>query len=124
MTLTDIALDIRARSEQFLYDQCTIRSYTGFATVDGEYIEQSTDVLNVPCRIINKTGKNSVSFQSQDELSQMLVNVQTTMMQLPFDVNVSVKDKIVFNSVLYEIVYVPVKHALMGAFIIGLEKHK
>jgi hypothetical protein len=124
MTLTDIALVIREKSEMFLVDQCTIRSYTGFATVDGEYIENFTVTSGIPCRIVNKSGKNQASFNNQDEMSQILVNTQSTMLQLPYSINVKTKDKVVYNSVMYDITNVPIKHSLMGAFIVEIEKKK
>lgn len=124
MTLTDIALVIREKSEMFLADQCTIRSYTGFATVDGEYIENFTVSSGIPCRIINKSGKNQAAFNSQNEMSQILVNTQSTMLQLPYNTNIKTKDKIVYNSVMYDVINVPIKHSLMGAFIVGIEKQK
>ena len=124
MTLTDIALVIREKSEMFLVDQCTIRSYTGFATVDGEYVENFSNVTGVACRIVNKSGKNQSTLTNQDEKTQILVNTQSIMLQLPYSVTVKTKDKIIFNSVVYDIINVPIKHSLMGAFIIGIEKQK
>jgi hypothetical protein len=124
MTLTDIALVIREKSEMFLVDQCTIKSYTGFATIDGEYIENFTTVSGVSCRIINKSGRNQASFDDQKDMTQILVNTQSTMLQLPYSVNVTTKDKVVYSSVVYDIINVPIKHSLMGAFIIGIEKKK
>lgn len=124
MTLTDIALVIREKSEMFLADQCTIRSYTGFATIDGEYTENFTVASGIPCRIINKSGKSQTAFNNQNETSQILVNTQSTMLQLPYSTSVTTKDKIVYNSVMYDVISVPIKHSLMGAFIVGIEKQK
>ena len=124
MTLIDVALSIRAESEKFLVSQCILRKYTGFATIDGEYQESFVDSVNIPCRVINKTGKSNTAFGSQDEQTRILVNVQSTQMQLPYNTEVSTKDKLIFDSVTYDITSVPIKHALMGAFIIAIEKQK
>jgi hypothetical protein len=124
MTLTDVALVIRQKSEMFLADQCTIESYTGYATIDGEYVEHFTTSSGIACRVINKSGKNQNSFGNQSETTQILVNVQTTMLQLPYSTEISTKDKIVYNSIIYDVTYVPIKHSLMGAFIVGVEKQK
>ena len=124
MILTDVALIIRQESEMFLADQCTINSYTGFATIDGEYVEHFTVTSGIACRVINKSSRNQTSFGNQPETTQISVNIQSTMLQLPYSVTVTTKDKIVYNSIMYDITDVPIKHSLMGAFIIGIEKHK
>lgn len=124
MNLIDQALFVRQQAELFLVDTCTIRMYNGFSVVDGEYAESFTDSASTPCRIINKTGKVSENYDSQQKELQYLTSRETVFLQLPFSVSVNVKDKIYLNSVLYDVVYVPVKHSLMGAFVIGIEKQK
>jgi hypothetical protein len=124
MTLISSALYIRQQAESFMLDSCTLRVFTGYSTIDGEYTEQFTEQTNIKCRIINKSGKTLSSFTNQDEDVQILKNQQTTKIQLPFSVEVATKDKLVFDSVVYDIVDVPIKHSLMGAFIISVERQK
>lgn len=124
MTLTSAALFIRQQAESFLLDTCTLRLFTGYSTIDGEYLEAFTDRSNVRCRIINKSGKNVNSFTNQEEQVQILKNQQSTKVQLPFSTEVTTKDKLVHNGIVYDIIDVPIKHTLMGAFVIAIEKQK
>lgn len=124
MTLSNSALYIREKAEMFLLDLCTLRQFTGFTVTDGEYIESFVDHENVKCRIVNKSGKSVPSFSDQEQQVQILKNQQSTKFQLPFDTEVTTKDKIVFNSVVYDVTDVPIKHSLMGAFIVSVEKQK
>lgn len=124
MTLIDKALFVRQQAELFLVDTCTIRAHGGFTVIDGEYAESFVDSAPTPCRIVNKSGKVMENYDSQQKELQYLTTRETVFLQLPFTVSLNTKDKIVFNSVVYDVTFVPVKHSLMGAFIIGMERQK
>jgi len=124
MTLTSAALYIRQQSEAFLVDTCTLQKFTGYSTIDGEYAETFKNQSNVQCRIINKSGKNLASFTNQEEQVQILKNQQNTKVQLLFSIEVTTKDKLVYAGTVYDIIDVPIKHSLMGAFVISIEKQK
>jgi hypothetical protein len=123
MSLISNALYIREQSELFLVDNCIIKVFNGFNTIDGEYAESFTDSAATPCRIINKSGKINASQNSQDNL-QILISQSALRIQLPYTTVISTRDKIVFNSVVYDVTSVPEKHSLMGAFIVSIEKQK
>jgi hypothetical protein len=124
MSWTDQALTVRTASESFLVDTCTIRTFNGYSTVDGEYTESFTDVNNVPCRLINRQGSVQQQPDSQERALQLLISTNTLKIQLPYAVSVTEKDKIIYNNTTYDVVYVPVKHSLMGAFVVQIEKRK
>lgn len=124
MSITDQALFIRQQSELWLTDSCVIRSHNGYAAVDGEYTESFTDSSPVPCRIINKSAKINADYSSQDDSLQLITNQTNLGFQLPFTTQITTKDKIVYNNVVYDVMDVPVKHSLMGAFIVRVEKRK
>lgn len=42
--------------------------------------------------------------------------------QIPYDLTVTVRDRIVYNGKQYDIKYVPIKHEMMGAQIIFVEE--
>lgn len=123
MSLISDTLYIREQSEQFLLDTCVVRQFNGFSTVDGEYAESYTDSAPIPCRVVNKAGRVSSPTSAKDNV-QLLTNVSNYKIQIPYSVDINEKDKILFNSVVYDVVFVPIKHALMGAFIISIEKQK
>jgi major membrane immunogen (membrane-anchored lipoprotein) len=124
MTLSSSALYVRQAAEMFLLDTCTIRQFTGYTVTDGEYIESFTNHDNIKCRIVNKSGKSVPSFSDQEQQVQILKNQQNTKIQLPYDVEVTTKDKVLFNGSVYDITDVPIKHTLMAAFIVSIEKQK
>jgi SPP1 family predicted phage head-tail adaptor len=61
---------------------------------------------------------------SQERALQLLISTNTIKIQLPYTTEITEKDKVVFNNVIYDVIYVPAKHSLMGAFVIQLEKKK
>jgi|NOAtaT_7_FD_contig_21_5016189_length_1073_multi_9_in_0_out_0_2 hypothetical protein len=124
MNLIDQTLFIRQQAELFLVDTCTIRHHNGYSVIDGEYAESFTDLASIPCRVINKSGKVLGNYDSQQKELQYLTNTENLMLQLPFSTDINTKDKVILNSTTYDVVHVPVKHSLMGAFIIGIEKQK
>ena len=124
MNLTNQALSIREQAELFLVDTCDIRHHNGYLITDGEYTESFIDSVSVSCRVINKSGKVLGNYDSQQKELQYLTSTENLQLQLPFSTSVSTKDKVTINSVNYDVVHVPVKHSLMGAFVIGIEKQK
>lgn len=124
MSWTDQALTVRTASESFLVDTCTVRTFNGYSTVDGEYTESFTDTNNVPCRLINRQGSVQQQPDSQERALQLLITTNVLKIQLPYAVSITEKDKIIYNGATYDVVYVPVKHSLMGAFVVQIEKRK
>jgi hypothetical protein len=123
MSLISEALYIREQSEQFLVDSCIIKVWGGFTTVDGEYAESFTDSAPTPCRVINKSGKTGISANAKDNI-QLLTSLSSYRLQLPYTTTITTKDKILYNSILHDVVHVPLKHSLMGAFVIYMEKQQ
>jgi hypothetical protein len=123
MSLISNALYIREQSELFLVDNCIIKVFNGFNTIDGEYAESFTDSAPTPCRVINRSGKTENPASSRDNL-QLLTSLSNYRLQLPYATTITVKDKILYNSILHDVVYVPLKHSLMGAFVVYMEKQQ
>lgn len=121
-TLSSQVAYVRAQSELWMLDHCLIKQYTGISNVDGAYEDRFTTVSGIPCRIVNKAGGTVINTTKQQNETQFTVSTLSTRIQLPYTVNVTVKDLIIFNNETYSIVDVPIKHALMGAFIVTLEK--
>ena len=124
MSWTDQALTVRAASESFLVDTCTVRTFNGYSTIDGEYTESFTNVNDVPCRLVNRQGSVQQQLDSQERSLQLLTSINTIKIQLPYARAITEKDKIIHNNVTYDVTYVPVKHSLMGAFVVQIEKRK
>lgn len=112
---------VRAQSELFMLDQCSIKHYTGITNVDGTYEDQFTVASSIPCRIINKTGSTSINTSDQQNEVQFTLATQSTKIQLPYTLHVTVKDIVVFDGAEYTIADVPIKHTMMGAFVITVQ---
>lgn len=122
MSLSSQVAYVRAQSELFMLDHCSIKQYTGITNIDGAYEDQFTVASGIPCRIVNKAGGTVINTTKQQNETQFTVSTQSNKIQLPYAINVTVKDLIIFNNETYSIVDVPIKHAMMGAFVVTLEQ--
>lgn len=113
---------VRASVEEFLLDTCTIKQFTGYTQTKGQATPQYTSLENVPCRIINKSGADNVQVASQYRSVQQAVNVSLIRVQLPFDQDVTTNDKIVINAIQHDVVFVPIKGELTGAFVVWMRR--
>ncbi len=120
-TLSSQVAYVRAQSELFMIDQCVIKHYVGITNVDGAYEDQFTVASGIPCRLINKIGTTVVNTSEQKDEVQLTLSTQSTKIQLPYTLDVTVKDIIVFNGAEFGIVDVPVKHSMMGAFVVTVQ---
>lgn len=111
---------IRADAEAFLYDTCTVRRKTGTVVARGETRNTYTDE-DVACRWINRSGSANTSAPAQVRQPQQTTHVSQYGVQLPFATEITTDDKIVFNGEVFAVVFVPQKHALMGAFVVALQ---
>lgn len=122
MSLSSQVAYVRAQSELFMLDQCSIKQYTGISNVDGAYEDQFTIASGIPCRIVNKAGGTIINTTKQQNETQFTVSTQSTKIQLPYTFHVTLKDLVIFDNELYSIVDVPIKHSMMGAFVVTLER--
>lgn len=122
MNLSEDAAFIRQQSEQWLTDTCRIKQFTGYTVFDGEYREDYSEIENVPCRVINRSARLQTNFSNQPEEVQLQLSRASLKFQLPFSTVITRKDKIEYDGVLFDLVDIPLKHALMGAFIVEVER--
>ena len=121
MSLSSQVAYVRAQSELVMIDQCSLRRFAGITNVDGAYEDQFTVTSGIPCRLINKIGTTVVNTSEQKDEVQLTLSTQSTRIQLPYTLDVTVKDVIVFSGAEFSIVDVPVKHSMMGAFVVTLQ---
>jgi hypothetical protein len=122
MNLQRDAAVIRQQSEQWLTDTCTIEHFAGHTVTDGEYATSYTTESGVPCRMINRSGRLTTNMAGQSEEVQLQVSSTSFRIQLPYSTSLSLSDKIVYSGTRFDLVVVPVKHSLMGAFIVDVER--
>jgi hypothetical protein len=121
INLNDI-LKIRQQAEQFLQSTCTLLRFTGAVSIDGEISSGYAAPTTIACRIINRSGDVKESVAAQFRAIQQSSTQQLYRLQIPYAVDVSIRDKIVYNNKTYLIKYVPIKHEMMGAQIIFIEE--
>lgn len=117
----DILL-IRQQAEQFLLSTAELIQFTGVTSVDGEIVNTYGDPITIPCRILNRSGDVTSSVAAQFRALQQSTTRQLYRIQVPYDVTATTKDKLVFDNKKYDIKYVPIKHAMMGAQILFIEE--
>ncbi len=122
MSFSAQAALIRQQSERWLTDLCTIRKFQGYSVQDGEYTELFTELEDVPCRVINRSGRLQTNFQGQSEEVQLQVSRASLRFQLPFDTTLTMQDKIAYSGISFDLVDIPLKHSLMGAFVVEVER--
>jgi hypothetical protein len=113
---------IRASVEVFLLDVCTIKHHVGYVVERGQSNPAYTIEDNVPCRVINKSGADNVQVASQYRSVQQATNVSLIRIQLPFDQEINLNDKVIIDDIEHSVAFPPIKHKLMGAFVVWLKR--
>jgi SPP1 family predicted phage head-tail adaptor len=121
VNLDDVLL-IRQKAEEFLKSQAQLLRFLGTTTEDGGIIQQYAPPENIICRIINRSGDVTSSAAAQFRALQQSSTRQLYRIQIPYDLQVSLRDRIIYNGKAFDIKYVPVRHELMGAQIIFVEE--
>jgi SPP1 family predicted phage head-tail adaptor len=121
VNLDDVLL-IRQKAEEFLKSQAQLLRFLGTTTEDGGIIQQYAPPENIICRIINRSGDVTSSAAAQFRALQQSSTRQLYRIQIPYDLQVSLRDRIIYNGKVFDIKYVPVRHELMGAQIIFVEE--
>jgi hypothetical protein len=122
MNFQSDAAFIRQQSEQWLTEVCSIQKFAGHVVTDGEYTTSYTTISGVACRVINRNGRLQTNFSNQQEEVQLQVSRASLRFQLPYSTELTLQDKIVFSGTMFDLVDIPVKHSLMGAFIVEVER--
>ncbi len=112
---------IREQSEQFLLDTAYIKRKVSSTVTRGVPNVVYADPVEIACRLINRSGADETPIASQFRAVQITTNVSIYRMQLPYDTELGIEDLIVYNGQDYDVVHVPAKHSLMGAFIVYLQ---
>ena len=111
---------IRSDAEAFLLDTAYIKRKTGQTVTRGQTTFTYADPVETVCRLINRSGNDETPIASQFRAVQQSANTSLFKMQLPYDADITIDDKIIYNDEEFDIVHVPVKHEMMGGFVISL----
>ena len=94
---------MRAEAEAYLPDTCTIQRATVTQDAMGGIVNTfATLTANVPCRLDEPTASQAVS-NSEAMIGDAIGAVAQWPMHLPYDQDVTVKDRIVFGANTYEV---------------------
>lgn len=121
INLNDVLL-IRQKAEEFLQSSAQLIRYVGTTSVDGAIVAQYSEPETILCRIINRSGDVTSSVAAQFRAIQQSTTRQLYRIQIPYDLTVTIRDRIIYNGKRYDIKYVPIKHEMMGAQIIFVEE--
>jgi SPP1 family predicted phage head-tail adaptor len=121
VNLNDVLL-IRQKAEEFLLSTAQLIRFLGVQSQDGEIVNAYSNPESIACRILNRSGDVTSSVAAQFRALQQSTTRQLYRMQIPYDVTVTTKDKIIYNGQRFDIKYVPIKHEMMGAQIIFIEE--
>lgn len=121
INLNDVLM-IRQKAEEFLQSSAQLIRYLGTTSVDGAIVAQYAEPENIVCRIINRSGDVTSSVAAQFRAIQQSTTRQLYRIQIPYDLTVTTRDRIIYNGKRYDIKYVPIKHEMMGAQIIFVEE--
>jgi hypothetical protein len=115
-------LFVREQALMFLKDTCKIRYPTGTDVVDGEDVTTWSPFISTACRFIVRSGTRIQNSASQERVVAFATFIGQYRMQLPFDAYIDEGDQIEYEGRIFEVTYVPPRHKMMGAFVIGLEE--
>jgi hypothetical protein len=113
---------IRQLAEEFLLSTAQLIRYLNVISVDGAIVANYAPAEPIKCRIVNRSGDVTSSVAAQFRALQQSTTRQLYRIQIPYDLTVTTRDKVVHNGRSYDIKYVPIKHELMGAQIIFVEQ--
>jgi len=121
---------IRKDADMFLIDTAMLKRRTGEEYTDG----QANPVYAAPesfrCRLITRSGSESNNIAAQAREIQQVNYTGLYRMQIPYDLNVSEGDQILYDDAItgitktLDVIFSPAKHAYSAAVIIQLQEIK
>ena len=127
-TIKANVLSIRAQAAAFMTDTCVIRRKTGNTVVHGENRPVYDAGEDSVCRLIVRSGSESINIASQERLIAQSQFTGLYRMQLPFGTNIDIDDHIEYTDKVtsavrtFEVIFVPPFHEMMGAFVIAIRE--
>jgi hypothetical protein len=118
-------LGIRAAAETFCVDTIALYSRTGDTVSNGESTPTYATAQDIPARVINRSGASRTQETAQYRSAQQTFYDTQYRVQLPYGTVIKVNDRLHYSDratgkvVKLEVVYVPIQHDFMGAFVIG-----
>jgi hypothetical protein len=119
---------IRANSEVFLTDACYLYKKIDETVENGQSTPVYAEPLELSCRLIVRSGADRANIAAQERVITQVTFTGFYRLQLPFGTLVNEDDKITMVDIstnvvkTYQVIYVPLQHKMMGAFIIGIKE--
>jgi hypothetical protein len=111
----------------FLQDTAQLLRKTGNVIERGQSTPQYDTPIDINCRVIIKSGSESEKLASQERSARQLTYTDLLKLQVEFDLEINVGDIIVLVDIetndqkRYDVITVPPRHNMMGAFIVQLQ---
>lgn len=127
-TIRDNVEAIRVAAADFLTDTCVIRRKTGETVVAGENIPVYAAGESVACRLIIRSGSESMNIAAQERVTSQSQFTGLYRMQLPYGTIIHVDDHIEYTDIALntvrtlEVIFVPPFNVMMGAFIVAVRE--
>jgi hypothetical protein len=127
--LAQIAM-IRSGADIFLIDTAMLRRRTGETYDNGQAIPVYASPEEIRCRLITRSGSESNNIAAQAREIQQTNYTGLYRMQIPYTLDVSEGDQILFNDAItgnvktLDVIFAPAKHKYSAAVIIQLEEVK
>lgn len=121
---------IRKSADTFLIDTAYIKRRTGEEYSNGEARPTYAAPELIRCRLITRSGSESNNIAAQAREIQQANFTGLYRMQIPYDLDVSEGDQILFNDAVtgntktLDIIFAPSKHEYSAAVIIQLQEVK
>jgi hypothetical protein len=121
---------IRKGADVFLIDTALLKRRTGEEYTDGEAKTVFSDPEPIRCRLITRSGSESNNIAAQAREIQQANYTGLYRMQIPYDLDVSEGDQIVFEDAItgnpktMDVIFAPSKHKYSAAVIIQLQEVK
>lgn len=121
---------IRANADIFLIDTAYLKRRTGSEYVDGEARPTYSAPELIRCRLITRSGSESSNIAAQAREIQQNSFTGLYRMQIPYTVNVSEGDQILYEDTVsgitktLDIIFAPAKHEYSAAVILQLQEVK
>lgn len=119
---------VRKQAEVFCVDTITLLRREGETTQNGESVIIYSDPIELPCRLVNRSGASRSNVAAQFRATRQTFYDATYRIQFLFGTNIKVTDHLIYVDTStneerrFEVTYVPPQHDFMGAFIIGAEE--
>lgn len=121
---------IRTGADVFLIDTAMLKRRTGEEYSDGEAKPVYAAPESIRCRLITRSGSESNNIAAQAREIQQANYTGLYRMQIPYDLDVSEGDQILFNDAVtgniktLDIIFAPAKHIYSAAVTIQLQEVK